>query len=86
MLNALDLCVACFEYKGKRNLANQAAAGMTTMANNKSSKDQLADVIFGVGSAKERLARRRQQNIESGTQSLRWEKTFWQVATEQSKK
>ena len=84
-MNVLDLCVACFEYKGKRNLSNQIAGAVTTMAN-KSSKDQLAEFIFGVGSAKERLARRRQHNVESGTNSLRWEKTYWQVATEQSKK
>ena len=77
--------MACFEYKGKRNLSNQMTGAVSTMTN-KSSKDQLADVIFGVGSAKERLARRRQQTIESGTNSLRWEKTYWQVATEQSKK
>ena len=77
--------MACFEYKGKRNLSNQMTGAVSTMTN-KSSKDQLADVIFGVGSAKERLARRRQHTMESGTNSLRWEKTYWQVATEQSKK
>ena len=59
--------------------------------NNKSSnvKDQLAEAILsGVGTAKDRMARRRQQQqgIEAGTGSLRWEKTYWQVATEQSKK
>jgi hypothetical protein len=88
LLNVLDLCVACFEYKGKRNLTNQLSGAAS--ANNKSTniKDQLASAILtGVGTAKERLQRRRQaadQQAQGG--SLRWAKTFWQATAEHTEK
>ncbi|XP_019862178.1 PREDICTED: dedicator of cytokinesis protein 7-like, partial [Amphimedon queenslandica] len=88
-LNVLDLCVACFEYKGKRNLMNQlSGASVATSKNSNNMKDQLANAILsGVGTAKERLQRRRQQSQDPAAGgSLRWGKTVWQAAAEYTEK
>ena len=85
-LNVLDLCVACFEYKGKRNLMNQLSGASMVTTKNVNMKDQLAHAILsGVGTAKERLQRRRQQSQDPGG-SLRWGKTVWQAASEYTEK
>ena len=91
LLNVLDLCVACFEYKGKRNLTSQVSGIAAMSSKSTDVKNRLTDaLVSGIGTAKERLARRRQQQIleqAGGSSSLRWEKkTYWQAAAEQSKK
>ena len=90
LLNVLDLCVACFEYKGKRNLTSQVSGIAAMSSKSTDVKNRLTDaLVSGIGTAKERLARRRQQQIleQAGSSSLRWEKkTYWQAAAEQSKK
>lgn len=50
-------------------------------------KDQIASAILsGVGTARERMARRRQQMDVQQSASLRWGKTYWQAAAEHSEK
>ena len=66
-------------------MVNQLS-GIAAISNKTSNvKDQIASAILGVGTAKERLARRRQQQEQAGG-SLRWGKTYWQAATEQTER
>ena len=84
-LNVIDLCVACFEYKGKRNLFNQLTGLAAATSKSANIKDQLANAILsGVGTAKERLQRRRMAHEPTG--SLRWNKTFFQTSAAQMEK
>lgn len=86
LLNVLDLAVACFEYRGKRNLATQLS-GMSSQASKGSdAKQQLANAILGgEGTARERLAQRRRAGT-GGAEVLRWGKTYWQATAEQSER
>ena len=61
LLNVLDLCVTCFEYKGKPNLVNQLS-GIAAVSNKASTvKDQIASDILGVGTAKKKISREHEQ-------------------------
>ena len=55
LLNVLDLCVACFEYKGKRNLTSQVSGIAAMSSKSTDVKNRLTDaLVSGIGTAKER--------------------------------
>ncbi|XP_075219096.1 dedicator of cytokinesis [Lycorma delicatula] len=64
LLEALDICISCFEYKGKRTVKNQ-----TQQFSNKTMdiKSRLEDVILGQGSARCEMMLRRKGVSSSGS-------------------
>ena len=71
--------------QGKQTLTMHTSGVAAVSAKGSQAKDQLASLILsGVGSARDRL--RRRQDPQQASASLRWGKTYWQAATEQSEK
>lgn len=73
-LQVLDVCITCFEYKGKKEIKrlNQ----QQTFHKTTDIKSRLEDVILGQGSARSEMMQRRKERIaaaKSGEQ-LRWRK------------
>ncbi|XP_062509807.1 dedicator of cytokinesis protein 7-like isoform X2 [Corticium candelabrum] len=74
LLAVLDLCVACFEYKGRK--AIQAALGVALTGSDMQTR--LTETIMGVGSARALMMRRRQMGGDSGIKDTgrRWGITY----------
>jgi len=82
LIEVLDICVSCFEYKGKKN---SKTLNQSTMRRNCNLKAKLEDAIRGLGSARrELILRRRDRNSNQISQSfsqsdaLRWRKDSFQ--------
>ncbi|KAL5487361.1 hypothetical protein EMCRGX_G019952 [Ephydatia muelleri] len=90
LLNVLDLCVSCFEYKGKKTTGTTVNALGTAIAKGPGDiKAQIANAILGSGTARMRLQERRRatqptssMERDRGAEVHRWGKTYWQATAE----
>lgn len=72
-LQVLDVCITCFEYKGKKEIKRLAQQNFHKTTDIKS---RLEDVILGQGSARSEMMQRRKERVAAANSGdkLRWRK------------
>lgn len=72
-LQVLDVCITCFEYKGKKEIKKLTQQNFHKTTDIKS---RLEDVILGQGSARSEMMQRRKERVASqgSGDKLRWKK------------
>ncbi|XP_030052865.1 dedicator of cytokinesis protein 6 isoform X2 [Microcaecilia unicolor] len=74
LLDLMDLCVSCFEYKGQKT---SEQINSLTFKKSLDMKARLEEVILGTGGARQEMVRRSRERSPYGTQeNVRWRKNI----------
>ncbi|XP_076269946.1 dedicator of cytokinesis isoform X1 [Rhynchophorus ferrugineus] len=86
LLQLLDACITCFEYKPRRKAS--PSSGYAHAQVTLDIRSRLEDVILGQGSAREMMQRRKGGTPQAASEKLRWrkEQMTYRVSTELTEK